>query len=289
MLLPKIGVIIPWYAYARCVEQAIDSVLAQRHPALDLVVVNDGSRDESLAVIRCHAPSATILDQPNRGHVASCNAGFAASTGDVVAFLDADDLLEQCALIKVAQAWSLNLAKTWFDLNVIGAEGNALGRRLGQFRPDFAVQRVRDDLARRGTYRWPVTSGNGYSRWFVSLLFAQAFEGLVDGYLNAVAPLYGDVLTLYARLGRYRLNDRNLSQKTRASSNSCLVLLKKALTKLWHEGLSPMMKAMRAVWFLALAMMPRPFVSPTIALRFSREQWKRSWKHRLLGFGIGGI
>ncbi len=92
MHLPKISVIIPCYNYARYVGQAIDSVLAQGYPALDLVVVNDGSTDDSLAVIRRHAPGATIIDQANQGQVAARNAGFAASTGDVVIFLDADDL-----------------------------------------------------------------------------------------------------------------------------------------------------------------------------------------------------
>ncbi len=58
MRLPKISVIIPCYNYARYVGQAIDSVLVQPYPALDLVVVNDGSTDDSLAVIRRHAPRA---------------------------------------------------------------------------------------------------------------------------------------------------------------------------------------------------------------------------------------
>jgi len=236
--LPKISVIIPCYNYARYVGQAIDSVLVQRYPALDLVVVNDGSTDDSLAVIRRHAPRAKIIDQPNRGHVAACNAGFAASTGDVVLFLDADDLLEPSALIKVAQAWSPELSKIQFDLTVIDADGNDLGRRFGHFRANFTVQRVREDFRRTGTYRWPVTTGNAYSRWFVSLLFPQAFEGPVDGYLNTIAPLYGDVLTLPETLGRYRLHDRNLSWKTRTSKGLVDTIAKrrKELTELRHHA-----------------------------------------------------
>ena len=123
-------------------------------------------------------PMRKIIDQPNQGHIAACNEGFAASTGDVVIFLDADDLLEPGALMEVSQAWSPDLAKVQFDLMVIDADGKDLGRLFGHFRRDFTVQRVRDDFARTGTYRWPVTTGNAYSRWFVSLLFPQAFEGL---------------------------------------------------------------------------------------------------------------
>ncbi|HQR51850.1 MAG TPA: glycosyltransferase family 2 protein [Burkholderiales bacterium] len=216
---PTISVIIPCYNYARYVGEAIDSVLAQGYPAVDLVVVNDGSSDGSLEVIRRHARDGTIIDQPNRGHVPACNAGFAASRGDVVIFLDADDLLEPDALMSVASVWTPVLAKVQFDLKVIDAEGRSLGRRrFGHFGSDYTVERVRREFARNATYRWPVTSGNAYSRWFVSQVFPQRFRGTVDGYLNTIAPLYGDVHTLPEALGRYRLHDRNLSAKTRASS-----------------------------------------------------------------------
>lgn len=218
MSCPTISVIIPCYNYAGYVGEAIDSVLAQGYPALDLVVVNDGSTDRSLEVIRRHAAGGTVIDQENRGHVAACNAGFAASMGEIVLFLDADDLLEPTALMAVAEAWSPTLAKIQFDLKVIDAEGRGLGRRrFGHFGGDCSVERIRSEFARTGTYRWPVTSGNAYSRWFVSRVFPQKFQGTVDGYLNTIAPLYGDVLTLPEPLGRYRLHDRNLSSKTRAS------------------------------------------------------------------------
>jgi glycosyltransferase involved in cell wall biosynthesis len=347
MRLPKLSVIIPCYNYAHYVGQAIDSVLAQRYPALDLVVVNDGSTDDSLAVIRSHARGATIVDQPNQGQVAACNAGFAASAGDVVLFLDADDLLEPAALIKVARAWSPDLSKVQYDLVVIDADGKDLGRRFGHFRRDFTVQRVRSDFTRTGTYRWPVTTGNAYSSWFVSLVFPQSFRGPMDGYLNTIAPLYGDVLTLPEVLGRYRLHGNNMSSKARAISGFVekiadrrmelaemrrhaamrgvnlpdvdaldhelpflnyrfmavklgmsypgsdrdrpLVLLRKALAQLWYERLPVRITARHAVWFLVLAMMPRPFASPMIRLRFGREQWKRSWKHRLLRLGSSGV
>lgn len=228
MSLPTISVIIPCYNYARYIGQSIDSVLAQGYPLLDLVVVNDGSTDGSIEVIRRHAIDSTIIDQPNRGHVPACNAGFAASRGDVVIFLDADDLLEPDALMSVASVWTPILAKVQFDLKVIDADGNTLGkRRFGHFGSDYTVERVRREFARTATYRWPVTSGNAYSRWFVSQVFPQRFRGTVDGYLNTIAPLYGDVLTLPKVLGGYRLHDCNLSAKTRASSGLVDIIVRR--------------------------------------------------------------
>jgi glycosyltransferase involved in cell wall biosynthesis len=218
MHLPKISVIIPCYNHGQYVGQAIDSVLAQRYPGLELVVVNDGSTDDSLAVIKRHAMAATIIDQTNQGEVRARNAGFAASTGELVIFLDSDDMLEPTALSQLAEGWSPRITKVQYDLLVIDAKGKDLGRRFGHFRSDFTMQRIRDDFARTGTYRWPVTSGNAYSRWFLSFAFPQVFEGSVDGYLNTIAPLYGDVLTLPVALGRYRLHEENQSVKTRRSS-----------------------------------------------------------------------
>lgn len=343
MHLSSISVVIPCYNYARYVGQAVDSVLAQRYPALDLVVVNDGSTDNSLAVIREHAPNAKIIDQHNQGQVAACNAGFAASTGEVVIFLDADDLLEPGALSRVAEVWSPRLAKVQSDLKIIDAEGRDLGRLFAHFGPDYTVERVREDFSRGGTYRWPVTVGNAYSRWFVALLFPQSFPGPVDGYLNTLAPLYGDVLTLPHVLGRYRLHGTNMSASARGASglveqiavrrtelaelrrhanmrgvqlpevdpldhelpflNFRLValklgmsyvggetdrvpaLLRKAMAQLWHEGLPLKITAAHALWFVAVAIMPRQFVSTLVKLRFDRAQWKQAWKQRLLHIG----
>ncbi|HEX2660594.1 MAG TPA: glycosyltransferase family A protein, partial [Polyangia bacterium] len=73
---PVISIVIPCFNYARYVEQAIGSALAQRHPRTEVIVVNDGSTDDSLALIRKYADRVTVIDQKNAGHVASCNAGW---------------------------------------------------------------------------------------------------------------------------------------------------------------------------------------------------------------------
>ena len=93
------------------------------------------------------------------------------------------------ALHEVANVWSPGLAKVQYDLAIIDADGNDLRRRFGHFRPNYTIQRVRDDFARTGTYRWPVLTGNAYSRWYLSLLFPLSVPRAPDGYLNTFAPL----------------------------------------------------------------------------------------------------
>ena len=90
---PRISVVVTCFNYAHYVAGAIESALSQSYPNKEVVVVNDGSTDDSLRVIERYSPRITIIDQPNQGSVAAYNHGFAATSGDLVIFLDADDLL----------------------------------------------------------------------------------------------------------------------------------------------------------------------------------------------------
>lgn len=89
----SISAVIPTYQDARLVGRAIDSVLAQRAGPVDVVVVDDGSTDETPAVLARYGGAIRVLSQPNRGLAAARNAGAALATGDLLHFLDADDAL----------------------------------------------------------------------------------------------------------------------------------------------------------------------------------------------------
>ncbi len=209
---PLLSVIITCYNYAQYVAGAIESALAQTYPNKEIIVVNDGSLDQSLTVISRYADRILVIDQPNQGHIAAYNRGFAASRGDIVVFLDADDLLAPEALSAVVRVWSPECAKVQYDLSLIDAEGTDLGRRFCYFDATYDSARVRQSFQRTGTYRWPVTVGNAYSRWFLDAAFPLALDlspGGPDGALNTLAPVYGDVVTLPAPLGSYRMHGTN--------------------------------------------------------------------------------
>jgi glycosyltransferase involved in cell wall biosynthesis len=210
---PLVSIAIPCYNYARYVGDAIASALAQTYDECEVVVVNDGSTDGSLGVIRLFSDHVTVVDQPNRGLTEAYNAGLRASHGSIVIFLDADDLLEADVVARAVDSWSPTCAKVQYDLKLIDAEGNDLGRRLCQFPPDYDSTRVRDEFRRTGTYRWPVTTGNAYARWFVDTVFPMK-DHMPDGLLNTLAPLYGDVVTLREPLGSYRIHQANTWSNT---------------------------------------------------------------------------
>jgi len=92
MTTPSVSVVIPTYNRLRTVGRAIDSVLGQTRPPEQIVVVDDGSEDgTSVALRQRYGDAIVLLTQPNRGVAAARNAGIAAATGELIAFLDSDD------------------------------------------------------------------------------------------------------------------------------------------------------------------------------------------------------
>lgn len=211
---PFFSIIVTCYNYGRYVEQALQSALGQTYPNKQVVVVNDGSSDDSLEVISRYADRVLVIDQPNAGSIAAYNRGYAAASGNVVVLLDADDVLEPDALAQVAAVWTNRLAKVQWDLKIIDGGGRDLGRKFCNFDASYDASRVREAFRSTGTYRWPVSVGNAYSRWFADALFPLSPAHGPDGALNTVAPVYGDVATLAKPLASYRIHGRNLWSAT---------------------------------------------------------------------------
>jgi glycosyltransferase involved in cell wall biosynthesis len=88
---PSVSVMIGFYNGARYLAEAIDSVLAQTHPVHELIVVDDGSTDESGAIAAGYGPPVRCVRQERGGMAASRNRAIKEATGDYFAFLDADD------------------------------------------------------------------------------------------------------------------------------------------------------------------------------------------------------
>ena len=88
----RVSVVIPCYNAARYIGASLRSVLAQDWPQLEIIVVDDGSKDGSADLVVSEFPGVTVLRQANQGAAAARNLGIRQAHGDWVAFLDADDL-----------------------------------------------------------------------------------------------------------------------------------------------------------------------------------------------------
>lgn len=122
-----VSVVIPCFRQAHFLPEAIESVLVQDHPDLEVIVVDDGSPDNVGAVARRY-PGVHCLRQENGGLAAARNAGLAAARGDFLLFLDSDDrLLPEAIGLGLAQLRedpeAMMAAGTW---KLIGEEGEPL-------------------------------------------------------------------------------------------------------------------------------------------------------------------
>lgn len=100
--MPQVSVIIPMYNSAATIARAIESVLAQTAGEVEIVCVDDGSTDRSAAIAHGYGERVRVLTQSNRGPSAARNAGARASSGELILFLDADDLLRPAMLARCA-------------------------------------------------------------------------------------------------------------------------------------------------------------------------------------------
>lgn len=89
---PLVSVIVPAYNSAKYITETISSLLEQTYPNIEIIVVNDGSQDNTLDVLKFYQTKIVIIDQLNTGVSGARNTGIRAAKGDLISFCDSDDL-----------------------------------------------------------------------------------------------------------------------------------------------------------------------------------------------------
>jgi len=129
-----VSIVIPNYNYAQFVGEAIESALALDWPRVEVIVVDDGSTDSSASVIERYASrGVAMLVQANSGQALACKAGFERSHGEIVIFLDSDDLLDSRLIKAMAPHWNPGVSKVQFQMKTVDAAGNDLGSVFPQY------------------------------------------------------------------------------------------------------------------------------------------------------------
>ena len=149
---PRITIVMPSLNQGAFIDQAIESVLRQDYRAVELIVVDGASRDGPIAVLEKHHASLTCISERDRGPAHALNKGFALATGDILGFLNADDMLLPGSLTKVAREFAAHA-----DADVVSGHGylaDAAGQIGAPFVSDrwmraLRVQRVRAQCKRR--------------------------------------------------------------------------------------------------------------------------------------------
>lgn len=202
-----ISVVITNYNYGRFLGEAIDSVLAQTHPDVECVVVDDGSTDHSREVIAAR-PGVVAIFKENGGQAKALRTGMEAARGEVVVSLDADDWLLPEACARIAQAWRPGVVCLNYRLSINGDPAHVWPGE------PFLDEGHAAFLAANGYYPSAPMSGNAFDRDYVKAVLARA-EGLdgdgVDAYLLYSAPVFGDIAHVDEILGVYRTHGGNVS------------------------------------------------------------------------------
>lgn len=212
----RISVIVANRNYGLWLGETIDSVLCQDYPNKELIVVDTDSNDSSRAVIESYGDRLKALYLTIRGQGVGINAGFASATGDIVIFLDSDDLLAPGALTAIATAFEPGTAHVSWTLRHIDEHG----RKLGQVWPEEPLPRglsPLDGYRKWGAIYAPPHSGNAYVRPFLETVmpleppYTKPGVSPADGYFIIMSWLFGKSKHLTDELGFYRIHGSNLS------------------------------------------------------------------------------
>lgn len=101
--LPRITIITPSYNQGEYIEQTISSVLDQDYPDLEYIVMDGGSTDQTIDLLKKHEPRLIWVSEPDRGQSHAINKGMQRATGEVIGYLNSDDQLMPGALLKVGR------------------------------------------------------------------------------------------------------------------------------------------------------------------------------------------
>jgi glycosyltransferase involved in cell wall biosynthesis len=221
---PLVSILINNYNYGRFLRDAIGSALHQTYPNTEVIVVDDGSTDNSREIIASYGSRIIPVLKDNGGQASAFNAGFAASHGEWICFLDSDDFF---APVKVQAI--VDHARLFPEAALIA---HALEYRDGDGKPVefegpvFTSVRLVDDRARarrgRLSVTLPASSGLALRRGLVSQIFPipEDITITADNYVKFAALGLASVLLLPGALAVQRLHGQNAYTRTGHSDSS---------------------------------------------------------------------
>ena len=214
-MAPRVSVVIPAFNLARYLPAAIDSALAQDPPggSVEVIVVDDGSTDETPHILEGYADRVRVIRQPNGGLVAAVNRGLTAVNGEYIALLDADDewprdrLLRSVAVLEarptvglvhgdmeVIDANGHTLQPSFFDLQNV-TDGRVLGRLLAANFISGGASTFRSSLL---SAIHPIAPDAAYPDWWLAACIAAVAEITHDDGLSNRYRYHGDNMGLGA-------------------------------------------------------------------------------------------
>ncbi|OWV76546.1 glycosyl transferase [Rhizobium sp. R339] len=185
----KLSVLINNFNYGQFLRPCIDSVLSQTYPDFEVIVVDDGSTDDSRDILASYGDKIRSVLKENGGQASSFNAGFAAASGDILFLLDADDTFLPGKLERIAEIYDRNEIDWCFD-RVTTNEDDQPSPEL-----QVALFDKRETLRKGGFPSLPVpTSGLSFRRDLLAQILPMSVARdvvLSDNYIKFAAAYLG--------------------------------------------------------------------------------------------------
>jgi len=214
---PLVSVVMANYNYGHMIEDAIQSVVEQTYGRFELIVVDDGSTDDSAKVVQRFVDKdtrITLIEQDNAGQGGAWNTAFARCRGDVICLLDSDDLYEPGKLQAVVNAFeqSPDAGMVQHPLQVVDPNNQPLQviPFLSRLEEGWLGPTV---LRRGGRWCFMPTSALAYRMEIARQFFpmdVKRFRGCADALLFTAGPLLTRVRVVPKPLARYRVHGTNL-------------------------------------------------------------------------------
>jgi glycosyltransferase involved in cell wall biosynthesis len=211
-----VDVVITNHNYGRYLGGAIASAIGQTHPGVRVIVVDDGSTDDSREVLRGFEGRVEVVFKEQGGQASALNAGIERCSGDVLLLLDADDVLRPEAAERVARAFAADpdLVKVQFRMAVIDAEGRPTGatKPTGHLLPPIGDARTAE-LAFPFDIAWLPGGGTAFRteavRRILPIPEADYPTCGADWYLVHLGALLGPAAALDEICSEYRIHGEN--------------------------------------------------------------------------------
>ena len=228
---PLVSILINNYNYANFVGEAIKSALAQTYPHIEIIVVDDGSTDNSLGVIQEFGDRVRLVAKENGGQASAFNAGFAESKGEIICFLDADDLFVADKVSRLVAVFEHYPQVGWCfnQLYLFGESDGANDSPVASWKSGLLNVR-QNTMAGKPPYMATATSGLSFRRHTLAqiLPMPDVIRITSDNYLKFVAMgltegwMHGRKLTLQRIHGNNAYTSRTAG-KTRAVGRTGLL------------------------------------------------------------------
>ncbi len=212
-----VSIILNNYNYDAYLREAIDSALAQTYGEVEIIVVDDGSTDNSKDIIKGYGDKIQSIFKENGGQVSAVNLGFEASKGEVIIFLDSDDVLFPETAQKCIEAFnSGNYSAVYYLLQKVDGNLNLIGGVMPTY--EFKKTPPLEDIKLWGGYMYPPTSGQAYKRDFLEKVMPapntiEEYGYILspDGYLPMLCGITENISFINQPLGYYRIHGNNVS------------------------------------------------------------------------------